>query len=103
LARKVDAAFFADTTSNGPSGLRSLDDIQFIDTDTTPLTNVDAFSEAISKAENVGATVTAFVANASTVLALSKVKKLTSGSNEPLLQPDPTRPTRRQILGVPLY
>ncbi|WP_109365549.1 phage major capsid protein, partial [Mycobacteroides abscessus] len=46
--------------------------------------------------------VTAFVANASTVLALSKLKKQT-GSNEPLLQPDPTLPTRRQILGVPLW
>ena len=103
LARKVDSAFFGDTISNGPSGLESLTSYQFVDTDSVPLTNVDAFSEAISKTENVGATVTAFVANASTVLALSKVKKLTSGSNEPLLQPDPTRPTRRQILGVPLY
>lgn len=103
LARKIDAAFFADTTANGPSGLQSLDDIQFIDTDTVPLTNVDAFSEAISKAENVGARVTSFVANATTVLALSKLKKLTTGSNEPLLQPDPTQPTRRQILGVPVY
>ena len=103
LAKKVDSAFFGDTVSNGPSGLESLLAYQFIDTDTVPLSNVDAFTEAIAKAENVGARVTAFVANANTVLALSKLKKLTSGSNEPLLQPDPTLPTRRQILGVPVY
>jgi HK97 family phage major capsid protein len=102
LARKLDAAFFGSTVSNGPSGLESLNGYGFVDTDSVALTNVDAFSEAISKAENEGATVTSFVANASTVLALSKLKKLT-GSNEPLLQPDPVLPTRRQILGVPLY
>ena len=99
LARKVDAAFFADTTLNGPDGIES---ITYQTTTTTTLTNTDAFAEAISLAENEGATVTAFVANSATVLALSKVKR-EAGSNEPLLQPDPTLPTRRQILGVPLW
>lgn len=99
LARKVDAAFFTNETLNGPDGIGSIV-CQF--TITTTLTNTDAFAEAISLAENVGATVTAFVANANTVLALSKVKEQT-GSNKPLLQPDPTLPTRRQILGVPLW
>ncbi|MDN4521413.1 phage major capsid protein [Mycolicibacterium austroafricanum] len=99
LARKVDAAFFAAATLNGPDGVES---IAYQATTTTTLTNTDAFAEAISLAENEGATVTAFVANAATVLALSKVKRET-GSNEPLLQPDPTLPTRRQILGVPLW
>ncbi|MFA7511859.1 MAG: phage major capsid protein [Mycolicibacterium vanbaalenii] len=101
IARRVDSAFFGDTVANGPDGISSLNDIQFVDADT--ITNVDPFSEAISKAENEGAQITAFIANAATVLALSKLKKLTTGSNEPLLQPDPTLPTRRQILGVPLY
>ncbi|BBY58447.1 phage major capsid protein [Mycolicibacterium sarraceniae] len=36
------------------------------------------------------------------MLTLSKLKRET-GSNEPLLQPDPTLPTRRQVLGVPLW
>jgi HK97 family phage major capsid protein len=103
LARKIDSAFFGYQVTNGPNGIEHVTGKQFVDTDTVPLTNVDAFSTAISKAENVGATVTAFVANATTVLALSKLKKLSTGSNEPLLQPDPTLPTRRQILGVPLY
>ncbi len=101
LARKIDSAYFGTTISNGPAGIDNLDNIQWVDNDGT-FTNVDPFSEAISKLENVGATATSFVANASTVLALSKLKKLTTGSNEPLLQPDPTQPTRRTILGVPL-
>lgn len=99
LARKVDAAFFADATTNGPDGIES---ITYQSTSISTLTNTDAFAEAISLAENVGATVTAFVANAATVLKLSKVKQTTE-SNLPLLQPDPTLPTRRQILGVPLW
>ncbi|MGP4058887.1 phage major capsid protein [Mycobacterium sp. 4D054] len=101
IARRLDSAYFGDTVANGPNGISSLNDIQFVDADT--ITNVDPFSEAISKAENEGAQITAFIANAATVLALSKLKKLTTGSNEPLLQPNPTLPTRRQILGVPLY
>lgn len=100
LAKKIDSAFFGDTVSNGPSGLQSLNDIQFVDADS--ITNIDPFAEAVSKLENVGGRVTHFVANASTVLTLSKLKKLSTGSNEPLLQPDPTQPTRRQILGIPL-
>lgn len=100
LARKVDAAFFGDTIANGPDGIESLAGRQTVANGA--ITNVDDFAEAVSLAENVGAQVTAFVANANTVLSLSKLKKAT-GSNEPLLQPDPTLPTRRQILGVPLW
>lgn len=101
LARKIDAAFFGVTTANGPDGLGNLAGRQYVDNGA--IANTDDFAEAISKAENVGATVTAFVANASTVLKLSKLKQQTTGSNLPLLQPDPTQPTRRQILGVPLH
>ncbi len=68
-----------------PSGLRSL-----IGTAASVLggnyANADSFAEAISVIEQTGTSPTAFVANASTVLALSKLKKAT-GSNEPLLEP----------------
>src|SRR5690606_39588088 len=64
-------------------------------------TNVDPFVEAVSKLEDVGATASVFVANPADALALAKIKE-TSGSNRPLLQPDPTQPTRRMIHGVPL-
>ena len=63
--------------------------------------NTDVFAEALSKAEDEGAVITAFVANPADILTLSKVKKAT-GSNEPLLTADPTMPTKRMVLGVPL-
>ena len=99
LARKIDAAFFANTTANGPDGLLSLTP-QTVDTGGT-IANTDPFAEALSLAENEGAVITAFVANPADVLTLAKVKKAT-GSNEPLLTADPTAPTRRMVLGVPL-
>lgn len=101
IATKIDAAFFGNTTANGPSGLLSLADVQTVDTG-AGIVDTDPFAEAISKAEEVGAVITSFVANPADVLALSKLKKLTTGSNEPLLTADPTQPTRRQVLGVPV-
>lgn len=101
LARKLDAAFFTNTTANGPSGLESVD-YTLVDAGST-FDDLDPFAEAVSKAEVVGAQITAWVTHPTTLLALAQLKKLTTGSNEPLLQPDPTMPTRRQILGVPLY
>jgi HK97 family phage major capsid protein len=103
IARRLDAAFFGNTTANGPSGLQSLAGVQHVDGGT--LADLDAFAEAISLAENVGSTVTAFCASAATVLHLSQLKAFdgVTQSNQPLLQPDPTLATRRAVLGVPLY
>jgi HK97 family phage major capsid protein len=50
---------------------------------------------------NVGAQLTRSVANPTTALVLANMKEA-SGSGKPLLQPDPTQPTRRVIFGVPL-
>lgn len=99
LRRKVDAAWFADTTVNGPSGLGSIDvtDV-YAGAD---YANLDAFLEAQVAAENLGAKVTAFVAHPNTVLTLAKLKKA-AGSNETLLQSDPASPSGRVIGGVPL-
>lgn len=101
IARKVDAAYFTATTINGPSGLESVA-YQLVNAGSS-FANLDPFAEAISKAEVVGAQITAWVTHPTTLLGLSQLKKLSTGSNEPLLQPDPTLPTRRQILGVPIY
>ncbi|UYM04213.1 phage major capsid protein [Solicola gregarius] len=97
ISRKVDAAFFANTTSNGPAGLGSL---------TTSVvgggwTNTDPFAEAISKAEAQGGSLNFFIASAADALTLAQVKKAT-GSNEPLLGASATEPGQRRILGVPL-
>jgi HK97 family phage major capsid protein len=100
IARRVDVAFFGNTTTNGPSGLLSLSGVQTVDT-TGTIANTDPFAEAISKAETVGATVNTFVTHPDTALVLAKVKKAT-GSNEPLMNTDPTNAARRSVLGVPL-
>jgi HK97 family phage major capsid protein len=64
--------------------------------------NLDFAAQAISKAETVGATVTAFVTSPATALALATIKTAT-GSNEPVLGSDATSATSRRILGVPLF
>ncbi|QVI26170.1 phage major capsid protein [Mycolicibacterium neoaurum] len=98
-ARAVDAAFFGTTTANGPSGLGALAGVSEVEWGT--LTNLDAFAEGQSLAEEAGAVIIAWVTSPSTVLSLARLKRET-GSNEPLLQPDPTLPGRRQVFGAPL-
>ena len=100
LKRKLDAAYFANTTTNGPSGLGSLTTATVDAGDTW--TNLDAFEEAKSAAETLYTTLTAFVANPATALALAEIKEL-ADSNKALLGADPTMPTNRVISGVPLY
>ncbi|NVN52270.1 phage major capsid protein [Mycolicibacterium hippocampi] len=105
MAKKIDAAWFAASTPKGPAGLASL-----IGTAGAVVggsyANADAFAEAISLIEQTGGTPTCFVSSASTVLALSKLKKAT-GSNEPLLSPNlatgATQRIERQLLGVRLW
>lgn len=105
LARRIDIAFFANATVNGPSGLLSLSENQTVDGGS--LTDLDPFAEAISKAEGVGSTVTAFIASANDALHLSQLKAFDGAttSNQPLLSStgDATAATKRSILGVPLH
>lgn len=98
-ARAVDAAFFGTTTANGPSGLGALAGVSEVDAGT--IQTLDAFAEGQSLAETVGAVIIYWVASPNTVLALAQLKRQTD-SREPLLQPDPTLPGRRQIFGAPL-
>lgn len=74
IAKKIDAAFFADTTSNGPSGLLSLT-VNEIDTDTYPFTNVDAFHHAKAAALADGAEVSVWLIAPDVALALSTTKE----------------------------
>ena len=103
LAKKIDLAYFGNTTQYGPSGLLSLEDAQTVAGG--DLTDLDPFAEAISTLESVGSTATAFVASATDALHLAMLKEFDGAttSNQPLLSSDPTSPTKRQILGVPLY
>jgi HK97 family phage major capsid protein len=100
IAKRVDEAAFGLTTpANGPSGLHALQDVSVIQYGS--IRNIDWASEGQAAAENVGAVLTNWVASPNTALYLATLKQ-DAGPNQPLLQPDPTQPGRRQILGVPL-
>jgi HK97 family phage major capsid protein len=108
IARKVDLAFFGNTTPNGPNGLLSLTDAQTVNAGGA-FENFDWAVEAQSKLERVGSTVTAFCASFETVRLLSEIKTFqgdTITSNQTLLSDDQTQgaagPTPRTIHGVPL-
>jgi len=101
IARKIDSAFFGGLASPAPAGLTTLSGIQTVVDAGAFTTDLDAFAAAQSKAEIVGATVSAFVVGPAAALALSQLKAA-SGSNLPLLGSDPTAPGKRTILGVPL-
>lgn len=101
IARRIDQAAFAGLAAPAPAGLSTLSGVQSY-INAGAFGNLDFAAEAISKAEAVGATVTAFVAGPATALALAKIKSQT-GSNQPVLGMDATSATARTILGVPLY
>lgn len=75
IAKKVDAAFFANTTSNGPSGLLSLAGVNVVDTGTITLTSLDPFHQAKTDALADGATLTHFILAPDVALTLAKVKQ----------------------------
>jgi HK97 family phage major capsid protein len=99
IKRRVDTAWFANATVNGPAGLASVAATNVYAGATYG--SLDPFLEALAAAENAGAQLTSFVTHPDTALTLAKIKKAT-GSNEPLLQPDPAKPAGRVIAGVPL-
>jgi HK97 family phage major capsid protein len=101
LQTRLDAAFFGNTTTHGPSGLESLPDVQLVNAGSS-ITDLDVFAEAISKAERVGATLTSFVMNTDTLLGLATLKVATDW-NQPLLGIDPSSPTKRSAQGVPVF
>ncbi|BEH00903.1 hypothetical protein brsh051_01840 [Brooklawnia propionicigenes] len=102
IARQLDAAFFGTRGASTiqPAGLKDLTGVGTISAGSA-WKDTDPFVSAIFAAANIGATITAFVANPADAELMAKVKKA-AGSNEPLLGNDPTQPTRRQIAGVPL-
>ncbi len=107
-ARTVDAAWFGAAVAPSPTGLNGLAGVQAVSAGSiaggTVWANFDPLAEAISKAEEVGATVDVFVMSPATALRLAKVKTAPSGSNMPLLlSGDVTQPGERRIFGVPVY
>lgn len=102
IVQTVDRAFFgAALPAPAPGGLASVTGFSNVAQAAT-WTTFDTFQEAIAAAEAKGATINAWVAHPSEVLALAQVKGGT-GSAVPLLGSDPTKPTQRVIAGIPLY
>jgi HK97 family phage major capsid protein len=103
LQTRLDAAYFTGFTANGPSGLESIS-FGFVNTGTT-FTNLDAFADAMSQAETVGAQITSWVAPPHTLVDLQKIKVATS-YNQPLLGTDrqaqlPGRSSESRCIGHP--
>lgn len=85
IAKKIDAAFFGNTVTNGPAGLLSLTGINVVDTGTVTLTSLDAFHDAKAAALADGAEISVWILAPDVALTLSKAKQLTTGSNVGLL------------------
>ena len=101
LRTRLDAAYFGTTVTDGPAGIEALAGVTTVTGGT--IVDLDPFAEAISKAELVGQRITASVAHPTTALTLLQLKDEPSTSNRPLLGPDATSPTKKSVLGVPLY
>lgn len=109
IARKIDQAFFGALPAPAPRGLEFLTPVTPDDDGHNVVgwgagdapTSLDPFAEAIAVADDLGTTITAFVTDASTALAISKLR-VEKDSNLPLLGVDATGPTARQVLGIPL-
>lgn len=102
IARQVDAAFFGTSDDDtAPAGLATLTDVTTVDAG-AEWTDVDPFIAATYGAELEGATIGAWVTNPDDGALLGQIKE-EADSNRPLLQPDPTQPTRRTIGGIPLH
>lgn len=80
IAKKIDAAFFGNTVSNGPSGLLSLSGVNVIDTGTVTLDSLDPFHEAKSAALADGAELSVFVLAPDVALTLAKAKQATESN-----------------------
>ena len=100
LSSRIDSAFFGSAVSDGPGGLEALAGVTAVTGGS--ITNLDAFAEAISEAETVGQQVTGWVAHPDTVLTLMKLKDETVSARS-LLGPDATSPTKKSVLGIPLF
>ena len=101
IARRLDQAFFAGLSSPAPAGLSTLSGVSTY-VNASAFANLDFAAQAQSKAEQVGASITAFVTSPATALALATLKD-ESGSIRPLLSSDSASPSGRVIAWVPLF
>lgn len=75
IAKKIDAAFFANTTTNGPSGLLSLAGVNVVDTGTLKWESLDPIHQAKHDALADGANLTHLILAPDVALALATAKE----------------------------
>ena len=87
VGKKVDAALFSlAAVTNGPQHTLGTESYSYVDTGTIgSIANLDYIHDGIKLAADHGAAVTAIVVNPATALQLAKLKVLTSGSNQSLI------------------
>ncbi|OZE85524.1 phage major capsid protein [Rhodococcoides fascians] len=106
LAAKLDAGAFGNLAAPAPAGLEALSGIKTVAAPNDAngfIENLDWAANALSLAEARGTQINSFVTSPETALRLAVVKQGESHlAKSPLLQPDPTLPTRRLVQGVPL-
>ncbi len=100
ISRKVDTALVGNVASPAPPGLGAQSGTQTY-VNAGAFGSLDFAAQAISKAESVGATVTAFITSPAVALQLATIK-IATGYNAPVLGMDATSATSRNVLGVPL-
>ncbi|WP_258957167.1 phage major capsid protein [Rhodococcus globerulus] len=85
IGKKIDAVFFGNTVTNGPSGLLSVSGVRVVDTG-AGWTTLDYVHDAKSQAIANGAELTHIVLAEDVALALAKAKTGT-GSNQACSRP----------------
>jgi len=85
VGKEIDRCFFANTTSNGPSGLLSLSGINVVDTTDYPFESQDPFTKAKYAALADGAELSVFVLALDVAESLELIKEQ-DGSNKTLFE-----------------
>jgi len=75
IAKKIDAAFFANTTTNAPNGILSLGGVNVVDTGTVTWASLDPIHQAKHDALADGANLTHLILAPDVALTLAKAKE----------------------------
>lgn len=104
IAKKLDMGAFGNLPAPAPAGLAALSGVQAVTAHVSggKLTDFDWAAEAESLSALAGGNITHWVAAPDAALLVATTPLGGTGGLMSALQPDPTLPTRRQVLGRPL-
>jgi HK97 family phage major capsid protein len=97
----VDAQFFVGGDADGPDGIETFYEDGLEVVDASAAADLDVYVDAIAQIEDNGGTPSVIWMRGAAWAALSKLKQGT-GSEMPVLNPQPTGSTTRSIHGVPV-